>query len=109
MTFFSVNHVACATLFFTSAVAAVAQRPEPRKLMGTVNEESSWSPDGKTIAFDSIRSGKLNIYLATRDTRAEAHHVDECERLHARVVAGRKADRVRFRSQRTQRNLRCRS
>jgi Tol biopolymer transport system component len=69
MTFFSVNHVACATLFFTSAVAAVAQRSEPRKLIGTINEESSWSPDGKTIAFDSIRSGKLNIYTWRLETR----------------------------------------
>ena len=50
-----------AVLFIlTSSIAA--QTVEPRKLMGTVNEESSWSPDGKTIAFDSIRSGKLNIY-----------------------------------------------
>src|SRR5437762_668791 len=37
--------------------------------MGTINEESSWSPDGRTIAFDSIRSGKLNIYAWRIDTR----------------------------------------
>src|SRR2546430_10453697 len=69
MTFPTANQLACATLFFVSTAGAVAQRPEPRKLMGTVNEESSWSPDGKTIAFDSIRSGKLNIYTWRIDTR----------------------------------------
>jgi TolB protein len=48
---------------------ALGQSVEPRKLMGTINEESSWSPDGKTIAFDSIRSGKLNIYTWRIETR----------------------------------------
>ena len=46
---------------FILANSIAAQTVEPRKLIGTINEESSWSPDGKTIAFDSIRSGKLNI------------------------------------------------
>jgi len=46
---------------FILAKSIAAQTVEPRKLIGTINEESSWSPDGKTIAFDSIRSGKLNI------------------------------------------------
>jgi TolB protein len=48
---------------------AFGQTVEPRKLIGTVNEETSWSPDGKTIAFDSIRSGKLNIYAWRIETR----------------------------------------
>src|SRR5437870_13166455 len=47
---------------FILANSIAAQTVEPRKLIGTINEESSWSPDGKPIAFDSIRSGKLNIY-----------------------------------------------
>jgi len=46
---------------FILAKSIAAQTVEPRKLIGTINEGSSWSPDGKTIAFDSIRSGKLNI------------------------------------------------
>jgi Tol biopolymer transport system component len=51
------------------ANSAMSQSVEPRKLIGLVNEESSWSPDGKTIAFDSIRAGKLNIYTWRIDTR----------------------------------------
>jgi len=47
---------------FILANSIAAQTVEPRKLIGTINEESSWSADGKTIAFDSIRSGKLNMY-----------------------------------------------
>jgi len=54
---------------FILANSIAAQTVEPRKLIGTINEESSWSPDGKTIAFDSIRSGKLNIYTWRIDTR----------------------------------------
>jgi TolB protein len=54
-------------LFFPTIV--LAQAVEPRKVMGTIDEESSWSPDGKVIAFDSIRSGKLNIYTWKIDTR----------------------------------------
>jgi len=53
---------------FILAKSIAAQTVEPRKLIGTINEESSWSPDGKTIAFDSIRSGKLNIYPWRIDT-----------------------------------------
>ena len=48
-------------LLFILTSSIAGHTVEPRKLMGTINEESSWSPDGKTIAFDSIRSGKLNI------------------------------------------------
>jgi Tol biopolymer transport system component len=59
--------VASLSILMVNSVAA--QTIEPRKLMGTINEESSWSPDGKTIAFDSIRSGKLNIYTWRIDTR----------------------------------------
>jgi len=50
------------------------QTVEPRKLTGTINEESSSSPDGKTTVFDSIRSGKLNIYIWRIDTRVETAH-----------------------------------
>jgi Tol biopolymer transport system component len=59
--------VASLSILMVNSVAA--QTIEPRKLMGTINEESSWSPDGKTIAFDSIRSGKLNIYTWRIDKR----------------------------------------
>ena len=55
-------------LLFILTSSIAGQTVEPRKLMGTINEESSWSPDGKTIAFDSIRSGKLNIYPWRIDT-----------------------------------------
>jgi len=50
-----------ASLSILTVNSVARQTVEPRKLMGTINEESSWSPDGKTIAFDSIRSGKRNI------------------------------------------------
>jgi Tol biopolymer transport system component len=58
-----------ASLSILRVNSVAAQSIEPRKLMGTINEESSWSPDGKTIAFDSVRSGKLNIYTWRIDTR----------------------------------------
>lgn len=58
-----------ATLSIVMVNSVAGQTIEPGKLMGTINEESSWSPDGKTIAFDSIRSGKLNIYTWRIDTR----------------------------------------
>jgi TolB protein len=51
------------------AMIAQSRLPAPRKLMGTINEESSWSPDGKTLAFDSSRPGKTNIYTWRVDTR----------------------------------------
>jgi len=64
-----------AVLFIlTSSIAG--QTVEPRKLTGTINEESSSSPDGKATAFDSIRSGKLNIYIWRIDTRVETAHPD---------------------------------
>ena len=53
---------------FILAKSIAAQTVEPRKLIGTINEESSWSADAKTIAFDSIRSGKLNMYPWRIDT-----------------------------------------
>jgi TolB protein len=56
-------------LTFFASTLAFGQMSEPRKLIGEVNEESSWAPDGKTIAFDSIRSGKFNIYTWRTDTR----------------------------------------
>ena len=58
--------IASFSILMVNSVAG--QTVEPRKLMGTTDEESSWSPDGKTIAFDSIRSGKLNIYTWRIDT-----------------------------------------
>ena len=58
-----------ASLFILTVNSVAGQTIEPRKLMGTVNEECSWSPDGNPIAFDSIRSGKLNIYTWRIDSR----------------------------------------
>lgn len=45
------------------------QFAEPRKIFGVMNEESSWSPDGKSIAFDSSRPGKTSIYTWQSETR----------------------------------------
>ena len=59
--------VASLSILIVNSVAR--QTIEPTKLMETINEECSWSPDGKTIAFDSIRSGKLDIYTWRIDTR----------------------------------------
>ena len=57
--------------------------PEPRELAGANSEESSWSPDGKRIAFDSARDSKyFNIYVldvgtgtVTRLTKSEANDI----------------------------------
>jgi len=47
------------------------QLPEAKKIMGLYNEESSWSPDGKTIAFDSSRPGKTSIFTWNVETREQ--------------------------------------
>ena len=91
-----------ATLSIVMVNSVVGQTIEPRKLMGTINEESSWSPDGKTIAFDSIRSGKLNIYTWRIDAGVETNHHDRGERFHAGMVTRWKTDRVCFGSHRAQ-------
>jgi TolB protein len=63
-------YLSCAVLLaFPPLVIGQDRLAEPRKLMGTINEESSWSPDGKTIAFDSSRPGKTNIYTWRLETR----------------------------------------
>lgn len=46
-----------------------SQFAEPKKVMGVINEESSWSPDGKKIAFDSSRPGKTSIFTWQLETR----------------------------------------
>jgi Tol biopolymer transport system component len=46
-------------------------RPEPRKILGIINEESSWSPDGKILAFDSSRPGKTHIFTWVLETREQ--------------------------------------
>jgi eukaryotic-like serine/threonine-protein kinase len=45
---------------------------EPQPLIMTNREESrgAWSPDGKTIAFNSDRGGDMNIWLYNRDDRS---------------------------------------
>jgi TolB protein len=62
---------------FTLPVAADTGRPgdQPRRLMATSRDDSrgAWSPDGAAIAFNSARSGSMNIWLhhlATGRTRA---------------------------------------
>ena len=60
------SHIIASLFILANSIAA--QTVEPRKLIGTINEETSWSADGKTIAFDSIRSGKLNMYPWRIDT-----------------------------------------
>jgi len=50
------------------------QVPEARKIMGLINEESSWSPDGKTIAFDSSRPGKTSIFTWNVETHGMIKH-----------------------------------
>lgn len=54
-----------------SVVLGQYQLTEPKKLMGLYNEESSWSPDGKWIAFDSSRPGKTNIFIWNIETREQ--------------------------------------
>jgi WD40-like Beta Propeller Repeat len=48
--------------FSFPGLRAQDQIPQAKKIMGLFNEESSWSPDGKTIAFDSSRPGKTSIF-----------------------------------------------
>src|SRR5206468_11901763 len=50
-------------------IGAQGQIAEPKKLLGVMNEESSWSPDGKSVAFDSSRPGKTSIFTWRLDTR----------------------------------------
>ena len=44
---------------------------EPQEVITTTREDSrgSWSPDGKLIAFNSDRTGEMNIWLHNLDTR----------------------------------------
>ena len=42
--------------------------------MGLIDEESSWSPDGKTIAFDSSRPGKTSIFTWNVETHGMIKH-----------------------------------
>ena len=58
--------------FWSPLLRGQNQFPEAKKIMGLINEESSWSPDGKTIAFDSSRPGKTSIFtwnVATREQK----------------------------------------
>ena len=48
-----------------------SQLPEAKKIMGVINEESSWSPDGKTITFDFSRPGKTSIFTWNVETREQ--------------------------------------
>jgi Tol biopolymer transport system component len=51
-----------ATLSIVMVNSVARQTIEPRKLMGTINEESSWSPDGKKISFDHAAQGECDIF-----------------------------------------------
>src|SRR5688572_30641161 len=44
---------------------------DPHELITTTREESrgAWSPDGRTIAFNSDRTGEMNIWLYSLETR----------------------------------------
>jgi Tol biopolymer transport system component len=53
------------------ALRGQGQLPEAKKIMGLINEESSWSPDGKTIVFDSSRPGKTSIFTWNVETREQ--------------------------------------
>src|SRR5438874_6186474 len=55
----------------STALRGQNQLPEAKKIMGLFNEESSWSPDGKTIAFDSSRPGKTSIFTWNIETREQ--------------------------------------
>src|SRR6266550_4650843 len=57
--------------FSSPALRGQNQIPEAKKIMGLYNEESSWSPDGKTIAFDSSRPGKTSIFTWNVETREQ--------------------------------------
>src|SRR6185436_3691593 len=43
---------------------------EPEEVITTTREDSrgAWSPDGKTIAFNSDRTGDMNIWLRSMET-----------------------------------------
>ena len=64
--------VACVTfLILVQTTRGQNQFPEAKKIMGLYNEESSWSPDGKSIAFDSSRPGKTAIFIWNIETREQ--------------------------------------
>jgi Tol biopolymer transport system component len=46
---------------------------EPQELVATTREDSrgSWSPDGRTIAFNSDRTGDMNIWLRSLEDGSE--------------------------------------
>ena len=59
---------------------------------------SSWSPDGKTIAFVSNISGRNNLWLVPADGRlANATHGQRSAADSACMVAGRQVDRIHVR------------
>ena len=38
---------------------------------GSLNEYPTWSPDGRTIAYQSARQGEFEIYAMTSDGRRQ--------------------------------------
>ena len=66
--FARVMFAALATMLLTAHISAVAASPIRQLTDGTaMNVRPAWSPDGKTIAFQSNRNGPYHIYLMNSD------------------------------------------
>ena len=64
------------------------------------DENPSWSPDGKRIAFDSMRDGNLEAYVMDADGTDQARHQPPGAGRPADLVAGLEAARLRQRANR---------
>ena len=71
-----------------------------------VNRSPAWSPDGRTIAFDSNRAGNYEIYVMNVDGSHQRRLTwNPGRRRPHLLVAGRADDRLRQRQRRQLRDL----
>jgi Tol biopolymer transport system component len=76
--------------FSFSGLRAQDHIPQAKKIMGLFNEESSWSPDGKTIAFDSSRPGKTSIFT-WNIINADGTDIQQITQLHGRNTSPKRS------------------